>query len=710
MILKRFFALLSGLFLCFPLLADEGMWMLNNLKQDNWERMRELGLMLSPEEMYSDSLPSLHKAVVQFDGGCTGITVSKKGLIFTNHHCGYDAIQSQSSVEQDYLKNGFIAHTFEEEIPIPSMYVLYPVETINVTHLVIEGLSENLSEKERENVIELTINYLQKQFIDSLAGHEVLINSYYSGNEYYANIYKRFSDIRLVFAPPSSIGKFGGETDNWMWPRHTGDFCIFRVYADEKNEPANYRANNVPYQPDCFASISLDGYENNSFAMAMGFPGDTDRYLSSWGVERKIKSINEPRIKVRSIKQDIWKEAMLKNDKIHIQYASKYAMSSNYWKNSIGMNRGIERMRVIERKQKLENQFLHWMEQNPEKQAVYSNALDLLKDGYTGSMEKIKAQTFISEAFCGAEILMIARYVHIAGFLRDNAERNTFFYEVLLPLLRDYNASLDEKVLTAMLEVMKNNLPPSFLPSIFTEIDKKCKGNYSKCAAGLFKKTILTSPDKLHEALLNPKKFKQMEKDLACKLSQSVLQTMESIHDSMEADSYKIIKGERLFIAGLREMTTDKNFPSDANFTLRLTYGSVGGYVPCDGAWYNYYTTTKGLFEKQDAVNPEFKLEPEIIALLQQKDFGKYGNHEGGMNLDFLSNLDITGGNSGSPVFDGKGRLIGLAFDGNWEAMSGDLLFETEIQKCIAVDIRYVLFMIDKWGNCQRLLDELLIQ
>ncbi|MCL1938600.1 MAG: S46 family peptidase [Candidatus Azobacteroides sp.] len=710
MILKRFLTLLPGLLLYFSLFADEGMWMLNNLTQENWKRMQELGLELSSEDLYCDSLPSLYKTVVQFNGGCTGITVSKKGLIFTNHHCGYDAIQSQSSIEQDYLKNGFIAHAFEEEIPIPNMYVLYPRGTINITQKVMHNLSPNLSEKEREIAIEQAIGRLQKQFNDSLPHYEVVINSYYGGNEYYANIYQRFSDIRLAFAPPSSVGKFGGETDNWMWPRHTGDFCVFRVYADEENKPANYQETNIPYQPDRFAPISLNGYENNSFVMAMGFPGHTDRYLSSWGIERKIESSNNPRIKVGSIKLDIWKDAMLNNDEIRIQYASKYALNSNYWKNSIGMNRGIEKLHVIERKQELENQFLHWMEQNPEKQAIYSNTLNLLRNGYIGSMEKVKAKTFLSEIFHGAEILEIAHYVHAAGFLRDHSERDTFFDEALAPILKDYNASLDEKVLTAMLGILKNNLPPPFLPSVFSEIDKKYKGNYVQYADDVFKETVLAHPDKLHAALLNPKKFMQIKKDRAYQLSRSVRRTLESIHDSLQADSYKIREGERLFIAGLREMEAGKNLPPDANFTLRLTYGSVGGYVPNDGAWYEYYTTTKGIFEKQDSINPEFNVQPEVMALLHQKNFGKYGNQKGDMNLNFLSNLDITGGNSGSPVFDAKGRLIGLAFDGNWEAISGDLLFENEVQKCIAVDIRYVLFMIDKWGNSQRLLDELQIQ
>jgi hypothetical protein len=709
--MNRFFTLLVSFFLCFPLLADEGMWMLNNLSQENWNRMHELGLTLTPGQLYHDSLPSLYKAVVQFDGGCTGVAVSGKGLIFTNHHCGYDAIQSQSSIEQDYLKNGFVAQTFEEEIPIFGMFVLYLKETIDVSHLVLDSIPFNISEEERDTAIEKSIAKLKEQFKSTLdKEYEIVIDSYYSGNEYYANIYKMYSDVRLVFAPPSSIGKFGGETDNWMWPRHTGDFSIFRVYAGEDNEPAVYDPANRPYQPVDFAPVSLEGYKEDSFAMAMGFPGRTNRYLSSWGVERRIKSSNEPRIDVRGVKQNIWKEAMAKNPETYIKYASKYAMSANYWKNSIGMNRGIEKKQVIERKQTIENQFKNWIAGDPDKRKKYEKTLDLLQEGYAGSMDKMKTRTYISEAFHGAEVLNIAYCARSMDFYRDKVSPETYFNDVIAPHYKDFDAALDEKVLAAMLEILKKNISANQLPSIFPEIDKKYKGNYAGYVAEIFKESIFVSQDKLKEVLLNKKKFKKLEKDPVYKLSLSVMQTLDSLHASLEENSHKIKKGERLFMAGLREMTPGKHLPSDANFTMRLTYGKVGGYEPYDGAWYDYYTTTKGVFEKYDSKNPEFNVQPGIMDLLQKKDFGKYGNNEGDMNLNFLCNLDITGGNSGSPVFDGKGRIIGLAFDGNWEAMSGDIAFETDIQKCIAVDIRYVLFIIEKWGQCQRILDELTIK
>ncbi|GHT40226.1 hypothetical protein FACS189437_05520 [Bacteroidia bacterium] len=686
--------------------------MLNNLTLENWNRMQALGLTLTPDQLYNDSTPSLYKAVVQFNGGCTGITVSDKGLIFTNHHCGYGAIQSQSSVEHDYLKDGFVARTQEEELPIPDMYVLYLKNTINVTQSVLDSVPGVLNEKERSSRISEMTATLRKQYKESLGeGYAVTVDAYYAGNEYYVNIYKKYSDIRLVFAPPSSIGKFGGDTDNWMWPRHTGDFSVFRVYAGAENEPAEYADTNLPYKPEYYAPVSLDGYEEGSFAMVLGFPGSTDRYLSSWGVERRVKSANEPRIEVRGIKQDIWKEAMLQSDAIRIKYASKYARSSNYWKNSIGMNRGLARMHVVERKQALENQFTQWIAQNPAQRKAYENTLNLQKEGYTRSMANTKTRTYLIEAFdSGAEILDLAYSADYIHSQRDKVEPAVLFNDILLPVYKDYEPALDEKVLAAMLQIVKDKVPAAQLPAIFTEIDKKYKGDYTKYAADVFQKTILTSPDKLKAALEDKKQFKKLEKDPAYQLSKSIGQTLESLSASLREDSYKVAEGRRLFMAGLREMTPEKNFPSDANFTMRLTYGKVGGYRPYDAAWYDYYTTTKGIFEKRDVNNPEFNVQPEIMDLLRKKDFGRYGNKDGDMNTDFLADLDITGGNSGSPVFDGKGRLTGLAFDGNWEAMSGDIAFETDVQKCIAVDVRYMLFMMDKWGNAQRLINELTIE
>jgi len=442
--------------------------------------------------------------------------------------------------------------------------------------------------------------------------------------------------------------------------------------------------------------------------MTIGFPGRTSRYLTSWGVEQRIKSLNEPRIEVRGIKQDIWQKAMMESEAVKIKYASKYSGSSNYWKNSIGMNRGLERMHVIERKQSLEQEFRNWLDANPSKKATYGDVLPLLETGYTSTDESQRILTYLSEAFAGGT--EIVRY---ALFANESAKRDSlqnFFENRLLPAYKDYEPSLDEKVLAAMMQIVKKRVPAQNLPDIYTSIDKKYKGDYVKYAANVFKKSVVPYPDKLKETLLNKKKAKNIGKDPAVQLAQSVQNSLNSLRDATMKSRYDIVKGERLFFTGLQEMKPGVNFPSDANSTMRISYGKVGGYAPFDGAWYNFFTTTKGVFEKYVKDDYEFNVEPEILALLQKKDFGHYGNGMGDININFLTNNDITGGNSGSPIFDAKGRLLGLAFDGNWEAMSGDIAFEPDVQRCIGVDIRYILYIIDRWGHCQRLLDEVKIE
>jgi SOS response regulatory protein OraA/RecX len=701
---------IAGLFICLlvssVLFADEGMWMLNNLKESNWSRMRALGLTLSPNQLYDTIQPSLKDAVVHFGGGCTGVTVSDKGLIFTNHHCGYGAIQSKSTVEHNYLRNGFIAATQEDEIPIEGLSVRYLVKTIDVTAEILAAVNNGMTEEERQKAVSEAANKLEKEYTNKEQSISARVSSYFAYNAYYLNVYEEVTDVRLVFAPPSSIGKFGGDTDNWMWPRHTGDFSVFRAYANP-DKKQGYQAENTPYKPKYVAPVSLQGYEENSFAMTIGFPGRTSRYLSSWGVEQRVKGTNEPRIEVRGIKQDIWQDAMLKSKKVRIQYAAKYSGSSNYWKNSIGMNRGLERMHVIERKQATEQEFRKWLDANPDKKSTYGEALELLENAYTSTNEIQAVITYLSEAFYGGSEIIGLAFVAGADTKKLNSDLAEYFNNRILPEYKNYEPVLDEKVLAAMLRIVKERVPAKYLPDIYTTIDKKYKGDYTKYAADLFKKSVVPYPEKLKEKFLNPKKIKDLEKDPAILLTQSIRKAGAVISGLLTKTRYDIIRGERLFFAGLQEMKPEVNFPSDANSTMRVSYGSVGGYVPYDGAWYNYFTTITGVFEKYKKDDLEFHVEPELLSLLSKKDFGPYAGKDGNIHIDFLSNNDITGGNSGSPIFDGKGRLIGLAFDGNWEAMSGDIAFETDIQKCIGVDIKYILFMIDKWGHSQRLLDEL---
>ena len=707
-LMKRVWAALLLLAASGQLYADEGMWVLKELNKQNLARMAELGFTPSYDQLYSETDPCVANAVVIFGGGCTGITVSNEGLIFTNHHCGFGAIQQLSSVEHDYLKDGFVSQSKQEELPVPGLTVRYLKETVDVSDRINSQISGIEDEFQRLSAADS----IGRVICDSVGNNEFLaadVVPFYSNNKYFLVVYDVYRDVRMVFAPPSSIGKFGGDTDNWMWPRHTGDFSVFRVYANADNKPAEYNADNKPYTPRYVAEGSMQGYQDKDYAMTIGFPGSTDRYLCSWGVQQRIENSNKPRIEVRGIKQGIWKEAMLASDAVRIKYASKYAGSSNYWKNSIGMNKGLANLNVIERKRAEETAFADWVAKDQARGAKYGEVLNLLEKGYTSTNKYREALTYLNEAFSsGAEIIRLARMVQSVDIEGATPEEITVFLEDRIqPFFKDYEPSLDQKVLAAMMKIAKERVSPEFLPDIYTSVDKKYKGNYEKYAADVFKKTSLLSYDKIAEMLRNPKQYEKLRKDPAAELSLSVLVSIFQLQQLMGDAEYDIAKGERLYFAGLKEMYPEKTLSSDANFTMRLSYGSIGGYRPYDAAWYNYYSTDKGILEKEDPTSDEFWVQPEILDLVRSRDFGPYANEKGELQLCFLSNNDITGGNSGSPVFDKNARLIGLAFDGNWEAMSGDIAFEPDLQRCIGVDIRYVLFMIDKWGKCPRLIEEL---
>ncbi|MDR3260343.1 MAG: S46 family peptidase [Tannerella sp.] len=689
--------------------ADEGMWVLKELNAQNLERMKELGFNAPFERLYNDSLPCVANAVVIFGGGCTGITVSEEGLIFTNHHCGFSAIQNLSSVTHDYLRDGFISQTRTEELPVSDLSVRYLKETVDVSERILSAV-EFVDDEYRRVTIADSISQV---ICDSIGTNRFLsadVIPFYSHNKYYVVVYEVYRDVRLVFAPPSSVGKFGGDTDNWMWPRHTGDFSVFRVYANTDNQPAEYATDNRPYRPKYVAEVSLQGYQDKDYAMTLGFPGSTERNLSSWGVEQRIENSNKPRIEVRGIKQDIWKEAMLANDALRIKYASKYAESSNYWKNSIGMNRGLANLHVIERKKAEEAAFTAWTEQTPERKAKYGDVLNLLEKGYTSTGEYQNYATYLLEAFAGGtEVIRLARMVGGVDMRHSSPEEiDELLEEQFRPFFKNYDPALDQKVVAAMMEIVKKRVPADYLPDIYRKIDKKYKGDYKKYAADVFKTSPLLSYEGVATLLKDKKLYdKMMKNDPAIDLYLSALFSMYDIQQTASSADSDIDKGERLYLTGLQEMYPERNFYSDANFTMRLSYGSIGGYHPYDATWYNYYSTEKGVLEKEDATNDEFLVQPEIINLLENKDFAPYANSNGELQLCFLTNNDITGGNSGSPILDKHTRLIGLAFDGNWEAMSGDIAFEPDLQRCIGVDIRYVLYIIDKWGKCPRLIHEL---
>ena len=687
---KVLFTVLASLF-SLTAMADEGMWLLPYLQKMNIKDMKAKGFKLSAEDVYSVEHNSLKDAIVIFGGGCTGEIVSDKGLIFTNHHCGYGSIQQLSSVEHDYLKNGFWASSFEEELPVPGLRVQFVRHIEDVTEQVLGNVPSIAKGKERDDMVRENVKGVTKALNEKWEDrYSVRVVPFFGGNQYFAFAYEVYTDVRLVGTPPSSIGKFGGDTDNWMWPRHTGDFSIFRVYADKDNRPAEYSAENVPYKAPVHLDISLKGVKEGDFSMVMGFPGSTERYMTSHEIDYMLGVDNPQRIYIRGERQAILWEAMEQSDEIRIKYASKYASSSNYWKNSIGMSRGIEKLKVRDKKVAQEQSFQAWADANTLPEEGFQTALADMKIAIEQSSEINGAIQYLSEAFMrGVELVTATR--------RPNAA----FY-------KDYDADLDRKVAKRMLTIARENMKAEHLPDIYNVIDEQFGGNIEAYVDWLYDNTIFTSLEKVQAADKEASKA-----DPAAALMESLMRKFTELieHPSVQGDNlYLQQDAHRLYVAGLMRQSPDKAWYSDANFTIRLTYGQVLPYSPADAITYNYYTTLDGVIAKEDTSNPlEFTVEERLKELYRTEDYGPYAMKNGKLPVGFLCNLDITGGNSGSPVLDKKGRLIGLAFDGNWEAMSGDVAFEPELQRCIAVDIRYVLFVVDKFAGCDHIMSELTI-
>ncbi|MEN9917979.1 MAG: hypothetical protein RL662_415 [Bacteroidota bacterium] len=705
---KIFLLIVISLSIIKPISADEGMWLLKELNKQSAARMQELGFTFPIDSLYNEQNPSLKDAVVIFGGGCTGVAVSKEGLIFTNHHCGYDAIQKHSSVQSDYLKNGFVSQTKQEELYTEGLTVSFLKKTEDVTNKVMVGITDETDETKRNEIIDS----LSNQILSAYQDNEFLnarIVPFYTGNKYYLVVYEVFKDVRMVFAPPSSIGKFGGDTDNWQWPRHTGDFAAFRVYANKNNGAATYSTDNIPYKPVYSVSVSTKGYKDKDYAMTIGYPGSTERYLSSWGIQQMIQSENIPRIDVRTVKQDIWKKAMNADDAVRIKYAVKFSRSSNYWKNSMGMNQALKKLHVIEEKQVLENRLSKWIESNPANQSKYGDVLPSLQEAYQSIDKSVYIATYFGETFNnGIEIVRFANMVKSSG-ITDNLELNAYVKDKLANPYKDYVAQLDRQVMPALLKLYAEKVPAEYLPSIYQIINKKFKGDYDKYADWVYKNSKFTDIDNL-SALLTKGTAKDLEKDPAVELANSITECRSKIIQDL-VPYYPIVdKGSRKFMAALMEMEPNKAFSPDANFTQRLSYGSVGGYQPADAITYSYFSTSEGVLQKENPSEPEFAVHDYILDALKAREWDRYGDADGTMHIGFLSNNDITGGNSGSPVFNGKAELIGLAFDGNWDALSGDVIFEPKLQRTISVDIRYMLYTIDKIMNCPRLIKELEIR
>lgn len=704
--MKKLLLLLVFLPLC--VWGNEGMWLPCCLSRQTQQVMKEMGLEISPDQLYNPGGKALANAVVSFGGFCSGVVVSTDGLVFTNHHCGFDAVQQHSSLEHDYLRDGFVAGSFSEELPNPDLFVSFLVRTEDVTKRVLQAIPTGTKERERSLIVDSISDLITQEAVanDTLLRAEV--TPFYAGNEYYLSVYKDYYDVRLVFAPPSSVGKFGGDTDNWVWPRHTGDFSVFRIYANKENEPAAYSPENVPYHPDYFAPVSLAGYDQGSFCMTMGYPGSTSRYLSSFGVEERMNTDNAAMIDVRTIKQAIWKKAMEKSDDIRIKYASKYAQSSNYWKNSIGMNKAIKELKVIGKKQELEKQLQAWIRQKPDERGKYAQILTELELNYRNRRDAARAMAYFGEAFAnGPELITAALTVLNFDFEAEETDLERSMRQ-LLEIYANMDLDVDKQVFVAMLKEYAAVAGKEYLPDVYPLIEKDFKGDYQAYVDDMYDRSSLKTPRGFEQIVRGDSTYVLFE-DPAASFAIDMLVKFYEFNQSVEEASMNIEQNERLLNEAVRQMEADKDFYPDANSTMRLSFGMVGGYSPKDAIEYTYYTTTKGIFDKirEYKGDSDFEVLPSVVELLDRKDFGRYAAGDGEMNVCFLSDNDITGGNSGSGMFNGKGELIGLAFDGNWEAMSGDIVFEPNLQRCIGVDIRYVLYMIEKYGKASRLVEEL---
>src|SRR5690554_3358495 len=632
--------LLSG-----PARAGEGMWIPLLLGELNLVEMQEKGFELTAEDVYSVNAASMKDAVVVFGGGCTGSLISEEGLLITNHHCGYSAIQRHSSVEHDYLTNGFWAMSREEELPNEGLKATFLRSMEEVTASVLKGVTSEMTEEQRREVIAANSVALMEE---AVAGTHFTarVESFFAGNQYFLFVNEVFDDVRLVGAPPSAIGKFGGDTDNWMWPRHTGDFSVFRVYSDENNKPANYSDTNKPYKPKYVVPVSLNGVKEGDFSMTVGYPGSTQRYMSSWGIQQRVESENKPRVEVRGVKQDIWWEAMTQNDTIRIKYANKYAGSSNYWKNSMGMNEAIANLGVIEKKKLLENRLQEWINSNPVNKEKYGNTLDILNEAYSNSGDLAKYTTYYLETFNnGIELIRFANTILQFDAEGTEQDKQDFINERLVESYKNYEPKLDRKVLPALMKLYADRVPKEYQPDIYQKIDSLFEGDYERYADWLFDNTQFTSLEELL-VLLQTADTQVLSKDPAMELALSAADMGYELSSKMISFYENVLRGEREFMAALIEMDSDKAFYPDANFTQRLSYGSVAGYQPRDAVWYNYYSTTQGILEKQKPGDPEFNVQDYILKAILSGDFGRYSDENGELRVNFLSTNDITGGNS----------------------------------------------------------------
>lgn len=717
--MKRLVILLLGcaLWVNTALRADEGMWLPVLLGEYAEAEMQRLGMKITADDIYNINKPSLKDAIVLFGSGCTGTIISDQGLLLTNHHCGLGAIQSHSNVEHNYLNNGFWAQNHNEELPNAGLKVTILVRMEDVTDKVLNGVIENMDTYQRQALIDGNILALERAAMEG-NHYEAKVKPFFHGNQYFLIVSEVFSDIRMVGVPPNRIGYFGGDTDNWIWPRHTGDFAIFRIYADGNNEPADYASTNVPYKPKKHCKISTKGVKEGDFTFIFGYPGITQQYLTSWGVEMVAAIENPAMIRIREKRMDIMSRYMKDSKFTTIQYTTKYHGVSNYWKKMIGETHGVKRMDAINKKRELEKQFSAWVNSDEERKKVYGNLMKDFEEAYAKAVPLNLAFDYLYEAGIGVEIV---KYAYTFTKLSDLSKKANVtdkevkdmveqFKNAARSYFKNYNTGLDRDVMAALFRIWFMNLDPAWQPEIIYTNGHKNKGDFNKFADHIFSSSFLSTEEKTLAFLdkYTIKEVKKLDADPAFKLAKEIYGFyFKKIYPELSLVESHIEELYKTYMKALMEMQPQKEFYPDANSTMRVAFGTVGGFVPRDGLNYNYFTTIEGVLEKEDSLVHDYEVDDKLKELVRTKNYGRWADKDGTVHVAFIASNHTSGGNSGSPVLDANGHLLGVNFDRVWEGTMSDIIFDPKQCRNITLDIRYVLFIIDKYAEADYLIEEM---